>query len=179
MSGPPNAQLTHVGFYVRDLDAMIRFYTEVLGLVVTDEGDHFSGGRIAFLSRNPEEHHQVVLVTGLPEGERFNRINQVSFRVGSLAELRQFHALITARGLPIQRTITHGNAWSIYLPDPEGNKVELYTPSPWHVSQPFGIAVDLRDSVEKLMADTETLIRGEASRQSREAWSESLASRLR
>lgn len=27
----------------------------------------------------------------------------------------------------------HGNAWSIYFADPEGNRIELYTPSPWYV----------------------------------------------
>src|SRR6266850_3646526 len=46
---PPDAQLAHVGLFVRDLDAMIAFYTRVLGLVVTDSGDYYMGGRIAFL----------------------------------------------------------------------------------------------------------------------------------
>ena len=31
-------QLTHVGIYVRDMDKMRRFYTEVFGLTLTDAG---------------------------------------------------------------------------------------------------------------------------------------------
>jgi catechol-2,3-dioxygenase len=178
MRKPPAAQLTHLGIYVRDLDAAIRFYTEILGLVVTDSGGHPSGGRIAFLTRSSEEHHQVVLVSGLPAEERFSRINQISFRVATLEDLRQFHVLLVERNVPIQRTVTHGNAWSIYAADPDGNKVEIYTPSPWHVSQPFGVPVDYRDSVEKLVADTEAMIRDNASRESREAWSAAIRSRL-
>src|SRR3989304_5251 len=32
------ADLTHVGIFVRDLDRMRRFYTEVLGLIESDSG---------------------------------------------------------------------------------------------------------------------------------------------
>ena len=178
MNGPPNAQLTHMGIYVRDLDRMISFYAEVLGLVQTDGGDHPSGGRIAFMSRSPQEHHQLVLVSGLPEGERFSRINQISFRVDTLEDLRRFHALLLEKRVAIQRAVTHGNAWSIYLPDPEGNKVELYTPSPWYVSQPFGVEVNFSDSADKLMAHTLALVRDDRSLTTHEAWAAGLQAKL-
>ena len=38
---PPNAQLTHLGFQVRDMDRMIDFYTRVIGLVMTDRGPYY------------------------------------------------------------------------------------------------------------------------------------------
>ena len=54
-------RLSHVGLYVIDVPKMIDFYTKVLGFVVSD------GPRTAAspsCSRNPSDHHQVVLVRG-------------------------------------------------------------------------------------------------------------------
>ena len=65
MTLPPPAQLTHVGLYVDDMGAMVAFYTDLLGLVVTDQGE-FTGHQLTFLSRRAEEHHQLVLVTVAP-----------------------------------------------------------------------------------------------------------------
>lgn len=39
--------------------------------------------------------------------------------------------------------LTHGNAWSIYFSDPEGNGVEVFIDTPWHVAQPQGKPLDL------------------------------------
>ena len=130
-SKPPDAQLAHVGLFVRDLDAMIAFYTRVLGLVVTDSGDYYMGGRIAFLSRNADEHHQIVMASGRAEGSP-TTINQLSFRVGNLEDLRRFYAVLVAEGAKEIVPRDHGNAWSIYFSDPEDNRIELYTPSPRH-----------------------------------------------
>ena len=55
----PNAQLTHFGLYCQDLTGMVEFYQSTLGLVQTDGGEYFAGGQIVFLSRNPQEHHQL------------------------------------------------------------------------------------------------------------------------
>jgi catechol 2,3-dioxygenase len=53
----------------------------------------------------------------------------------------------------------HGNAWSIYFADPEGNRVELYCSSPWHVSQPFGEPLDLTESAAAIRAKTESMVK--------------------
>ena len=51
-------QLTHVGIYVKDMDKMLAFYSEVFGLTVTDARRppdfHLD---IAFLSAKSGEHH--------------------------------------------------------------------------------------------------------------------------
>jgi catechol 2,3-dioxygenase-like lactoylglutathione lyase family enzyme len=67
MSDKHTARLGHVGLYVTDTARMIDFYTRVLGFVVTDADPK---GILTFLSRNPEEHHQVVLVAGRAPGAR-------------------------------------------------------------------------------------------------------------
>ncbi len=174
----PNAQLTHVGVYVRDLDGMIDFYVQTLGMVVSDRGDHPLGGKIAFLTRTTQEHHQLVLASGLPAEEKFNRINQISFRVATLDDLRTFDGILRERGIAVLRTANHGNAWSIYFFDPEGNKVEIYTPSDWYVAQPFGVPVDFEKKDEVIFAETQELIRDNATRTSRLAWEEKMGKRL-
>ena len=84
--GTIRAKLTHMGIHVRDLDAMVRFYTEVLGLIVADRGPgRTPGTELVFMTADPACHHQVVLVTGRPDTSGFNPINQVSFTVDSLA----------------------------------------------------------------------------------------------
>lgn len=173
-----NAQLTHVGVYVRDLECMIEFYTTVMGLVLTDTGPYRSGERIAFLSRNPQEHHQLVLATGRPADAVFSVVNQLSFRVATLAELRAMYARLVALDVPIVRTVTHGNAWSIYASDPEENRIEIYTQSDWYVAQPFSRPVDLTQSEDSLIQQNCRLLDECVGVISREEWSRGLASRI-
>jgi catechol 2,3-dioxygenase len=72
----------------------------------------------------------------------------------------------------------HGNAWSIYFSDPEGNRVELYCSSPWHVSQPFGEPLDLTESADVIRAKTEALVRQDPTCQPIEAWAAQMRSTL-
>ncbi|HEY6241256.1 MAG TPA: VOC family protein [Burkholderiales bacterium] len=173
----PDAQLAHVGLFVRDLEAMIAFYSRVLGLVVTDSGDYYLGGRIAFLSRNADEHHQIVMASGRPE-DAPTTINQLSFRVRNLEDLRRFYTVLVAERAKEIVPRNHGNAWSIYFSDPEDNRIELYTPSPWYVKQPHGEPLDLTEPVEVIVAKTEALIRNDPTSCTREAWMAKLQTRL-
>lgn len=156
---PPNAQFRHLGIYVRDMDAMLAFYKRVLGLVVTDSGPTPTGGRIVFLSRSPTEHHQIVLVEGRTDAMGAGLINQMSFKLDSLADLRQFNEIIKVEGVRVDRTMNHGNAWSIYCFDPEGNRLELYAKSPWYIAQPCAEPLDLEEPEDIILGKTEDLVR--------------------
>ena len=153
-------QLTHVGIYVRDMAKMRQFYTEVFGLTVTDAGAppsfHLD---MAFMSANPEEHHQMVLIGGRPDEATANVAQQISFLVKSLDELRTMRDRVVDAGMEVRRTITHGNAWSIYFTDPEENTIEVYVHTPWHIPQPMGEPFDLDHSNDQIMAETEALCR--------------------
>ncbi len=117
----PAAAFSHFWIFVRDLDRMVDFYTGALGLVVTDRGPLADGLELAFLSRDPDEHHQMVMASGRPADSGFNVVNQISFKVPSLDDLKAAHARLRARVIEKFRIVTHGNAWSIYFADPEGN----------------------------------------------------------
>jgi catechol 2,3-dioxygenase len=174
---PPDAQLTHMGVFVCNLDAMVQFYTTIFGLVVTDKGSNYRNHKVAFLSRNPMEHHQLVLAQGREAGTE-TTVQQISFEVRELEELRQFHARLVALKVDELIPRSHGNAWSIYFHDPEGNRVEIYLPTPWHVSQPFGEPLDLSDPAEVIRAKTLAMIQSDPTFCPREEWAESLRARL-
>ncbi len=173
----PDAQITHVGIYVRDMDKMIAFYTRVLGLVLTDRGPYYRGGEICFLSRKADEHHQVVFASGRKEGSP-SSINQISFFVADLATLKEYHAQLASEGIEGLDPINHGNAWSLYFPDPEGNRLELYTITPWYVQQPFADKLDLADPVETVLAKTLAMIESDPSHCPRDQWVKTMRERL-
>jgi catechol 2,3-dioxygenase len=155
----PKAKLCHIGLYARDLKKMVDFYTRVFGMIVTDWGHSKRGMDIAFLSGSADEHHQLVLAGGRPDEASFSTINQVSFRVDSLDELKRYHAWLVDERVDKLETRDHGNAWSIYFSDPEGNRMEIYVPSPWYVSQPFGEPLDLTQPADVIRARTEAMVR--------------------
>lgn len=155
MSGPtPRISFSHFGLYTADLAKMEDFYTRFMGFTVTDRGAlEVPGGQVdlVFLSRDPREHHQIVLASGRPADLPFNVVNQLSFRVDSLADLRALHERLQREPVSEIRPISHGNALSVYFRDPEGNRVELFIDTPWYVRQPLRIPFDFAQSDEALM----------------------------
>jgi catechol-2,3-dioxygenase len=174
----PAVSLSHFGIHVTDLPRMEDFYTRVLGLLVSDRGSLPSGPTLTFLSRDPDEHHQLVLVTGRPPGVEHNVVNQISFKVPTLAGLQAMHARIRDEGIKEFRIVTHGNAWSIYFADPEGNRVELFVDTPWHTPQPLAEPFDVEAPVEAILEQTEALCRSRPGFMSRAEWRQAQVERM-
>ena len=147
---PKVSGLGHVGIYVHDLMKQRDFYSRVMGLEIADED--IEGRGMVFLSAHPdEEHHEFVIMKGRTGDESAQVIQQLSFKVDSLAELKEFHTVFKNEGVDIQRTVSHGNAFGMYASDPEGNTIEVYYKTGFPVPQPHGDPVDLDDSEEDLM----------------------------
>ena len=163
MSVPvPRAAFSHVGIHVHDLPAMEAFYTRLLGLVVTDRGPLETPlGMLdfVFLSRDPREHHQLVLASGRPAETPFNVLNQISFRLDSLAGLRTMHDRLAQFPVTEVVPINHGNALSVYFRDPEGNRIELFIDTPWYVNQPLRIRFEFGETDEAIMRRAEETAR--------------------
>jgi catechol-2,3-dioxygenase len=166
----PTAVFSHLGIHVTDLPRMQDFYTRVLGLLVMDKGEIAGGNTLCFLSHDPDQHHQIVLVTGRPPGLEYNVVNQISLKLDTLEDLKTMHARLQDEGVKQFRIVTHGNAWSIYFPDPEGNRCELFVDTPWHTPQPYAEPFDLEAPVATIMATTEALCRNRPGFISRAAW---------
>ena len=154
--------LSHMGIFVTDMERMIRFYTEVLGLTLTDRGRGITfNNELAFMSSDPEKHHQMVLASGRPSDATFSTVMQASFAVGSLDDLRAVKARALAEGATGLRALDHGNAWSIYFKDPEGNTVEVCLDTPFHVPQPHGDPLDLDKRDDEIVRATEAACRND------------------
>ena len=158
----PKFAFSHMGMFVADLARMKDFYTRVLGFTVTDSGElETPRGKLqfVFLSRNPSDHHQVVLVRGRTTDAETAMVQQVSFNVGTLANVRRAYRKVRDAGCEGLRPICHGNAWSIYFQDPEGNQIEMFCDTPWYVPQPLGFKIDLEKPEDELYRETEAFCR--------------------
>lgn len=167
MSGEIQAVLSHMALFVRDVERMIDFYGRVLGLNVSDGRKREAGAsrgdsEIVFLSNEPQIHQQLQLSAALFSEEECNVVHQVSFRLGGLGELRQVARRIieeTQLDLDQLDQLDHGNAWSLYFRDPEGNMLELYVDTPWQVDHPFAQAFDVMQPDDVIMATTYERVR--------------------
>ena len=140
-------KLGHVGLFCANLKKMRDFYSQFLGLTITDED-----GSFVFLSSNPkEEHHEVVLVLARGDTKPTEYLQQMSFIVNSLEELKDFYTKIKAAGLRINRTVTHGISCSVYFYDPEDNLVEIYYRTGYDVRQPLNAPIDLDRPIDELL----------------------------
>ena len=173
----PRMQFRHTGVYTFDPDRVAAFYAHWFGLVIADQGTGSTGHRVIFMTGDPEEHHQLVFANGrLPE---WPGTNQLSFRLDSLEDLKQMALDMHAAGVPFLQQKDHGNTWSLYVADPEGNRIELYTPTPWHVQQPTWWPVDfVKDSVETIRERTQRAAKADPSFMPRADWMASLRARI-
>ena len=178
MSDVPQLAFSHMGIYVADLPRMEDFYTRVLGFAVTDRGS-LGPVSLIFLSRDPCEHHQIVLAAGRPGAAGFNPINQISFRVGDFAGLREMHRRLEKEGVQDLAPVSHGNALSVYFKDPEGNRIELFVDTPWYVVQPLRVPMDMSGSDAEIWDWAERLARKQPGFRPVEEWRSTLKTKLR
>lgn len=154
-------QLAHCGIYVRDIDAMTRFYTRVFDLQMTDQGEgrNFKV-KLHFLSASPDQHHQLVLASGRG-ADAPTTVMQLSFKVAAIDDLRRIRQRALDEGATQMRGMNHGNALSIYFSDLEDNTVEVYLDTPWYIPQPHGDPLDLAKTDAELWAETEAACRAD------------------
>ena len=171
----PQMAFSHIGLYVTDMESMVSFYTDVLGFSVTDRA-RIRENDVVFLSRSPDEHHQIVLVPGrAPQSP--STVNQISFRVIALAELRRLHAQLVGLGVSGINPTNHGGSWSVYFSDPEGNRIELLAQTPWYVP-PVSVSLDLSLSDAEIYSLTEAMVEKTPGHMPRAQWREQLERRL-
>ena len=133
--------LSHTGFHVFDIDKMVGFYQRIFGFHVNDKAPD---GRIYFLSADPKDHHQLIMFKGRTATPDQTHFAHVAFRVRDMDMLRAIgHRLAKETEVSDVHEVTHGNAWSIYFKDPEGNTAEAFVDTPWHVAQPFRKELDI------------------------------------
>lgn len=120
-------ELGHVSLFVKDLDASIRFYRDILGLRDVGRGKN---GRIAFFSAGPH-HHDLSIEAARADGpERPGGapgLYHIAFQVGTAREaLDLARRWVATCGLaPFGEMNTRDSA-SFSIRDPDGHEIELY-----------------------------------------------------
>ncbi len=122
------AELGHIGIRCFDVEKQLSFYTDVLGLVVTD---HDPGLGNYFLSARPDdEHHELLLAKGRDVAPDARLIQQISFRCGTFEDVVGLYRQLKEYGTAFDMIVSHGNAVGVYFFDPDGNRLELYVNVP-------------------------------------------------
>ncbi len=127
------AKLGHVVLNVTDLARSVRFYTEVLGLEVSDVyGEDLMPGGMVFLRFNAD-HHGVALVGSLKQPAQGKEFNHMAFEVGTLGEVIRARDHLRAHGVPIdfEGRRRAGCQIAVEFPDPDGHRLEIY----WGIDQ--------------------------------------------
>jgi catechol 2,3-dioxygenase-like lactoylglutathione lyase family enzyme len=125
-------KLGHVVLNVTDLEASVRFYTDVLGLSVSDRyPDSMVPGGMVFMRCNTD-HHGVALVGGAGKLER-SSLNHFAFEVGTPDEVFRARAWLRKHGVPIvfEGRRRAGCQLAVEFRDPDGNNLEVY----WGIDQ--------------------------------------------
>jgi catechol-2,3-dioxygenase len=145
--------LGHVGIYVRDLERMVAFYRDLLGMQVTKQ--NWRAG-IVFLSADPQAvDHEIALMRGRPAADDAKLIQQISMRVASLDDLRIFRRRLVADGYRIEGVVNHASAIGCYFFDPEGNRTEVF----WVTGRPCWVPtanpIDIERPDAEVLADVD------------------------
>ena len=149
--------LSHVVLYVNDLEKMVSFYRDVLGLVVY----HENPGRMVFLTPDPAiDDHQMALAKGR-EGQA-KLLAHIAWRVDTPAEVKAFYDKFKALGVPIDHCVSHayvemGNTVSCYFLDPEGNRLEIYALVGERDDARINRPLDLDKSVDEIIVQASGL----------------------
>jgi catechol-2,3-dioxygenase len=151
--------LSHVVLYVNDLDKMVGFYRDVLGLTKY----HEHPGRMVFMTPDPEvDDHQLALAKGREGNAKI--LAHIAWRVDTPADVKKFYENFKARGVKIDHCVSHayeemGNTVSCYFLDPEGNRLEVYALVPERDDKRINRPLDLDKSVEEIIAEASGLPR--------------------
>jgi catechol-2,3-dioxygenase len=118
-------KLGHVVLKVRDAAKSKDFYTRTLGLKVAYE--NLEQGMV-FLSFG-KEHHELALfqlATGDTPTATQPGLHHMAWRLQSFEELQAAYRELKEIGVAVESTVEHNVTRSVYFPDPDGNRVELY-----------------------------------------------------
>jgi catechol 2,3-dioxygenase-like lactoylglutathione lyase family enzyme len=125
-------KLGHVVLNVSDIERSVRFYTELLGLAVSDRyPDTMVPGGMVFMRCNAD-HHGVALVGGARRNEA-SSLNHFAFEVATLDEVFRARAWLSKHAVPIvfEGRRRAGCQIAVEFQDPDGNNLEVY----WGIDQ--------------------------------------------
>jgi catechol 2,3-dioxygenase len=121
--------LGHVVFYVRNLNRSLKFYRDLLGFKLIENGQlNFPAAALT----SGRTHHELLLIEvgenapSPPPGRRTG-LYHIGIKIGDdLDTLRKAKKELEEDKVPIVGMSDHTVSQSIYILDPDGNEVEVY-----------------------------------------------------
>src|SRR5439155_20987680 len=112
-------KIGYAGFNTTHMEAMLAYYTEVLGFTLEERG----GDGAAYLS-NALDHHSIALYPSTESGLR-----HMGFQIHSSLSLQEVSAQLRDQGIEVntQTDDQTGISELLQLRDPEGSKVQIYS----------------------------------------------------
>jgi catechol 2,3-dioxygenase len=129
-----------VGITVSDLERAAEFYRKALGLM--DKGG--LPGYLIALGSN-DDHHDLALMALRPGSKERGGLglHHLAYRMASYDELKAIYKRFKELGIPVTEGTNHGPMHSIYIQDPDGNRVEVYADVPFQMPKnPAGDPLD-------------------------------------
>ena len=97
-------------------------------------------------------------------------INQVSFEIETLRKLIEAFQALTELGTTGMEAMNHGGSWSLYVPDPEGNTIELFVRTVWYVPPHATTGLDLSQPEELIFQQTELMAKDTPGSKTWDVW---------
>jgi len=123
----PKVKIGHIHLTVSDIDRSLKFYRDMLGFEITS----FYGDSAVFLSAGGYHHH-IGLNTwngkgAQPPSKGTTGLYHFAILYPNRKELARVVKRLYELNYPIEGASDHGVSEAVYLRDPDGNGVELYT----------------------------------------------------
>ena len=152
---PDHTRLSQVHLRTTNIDTMLRFYASVLGLTPSQASDSQN-----ILSATSEGPGLIVISedrNAVPRPLRSTGLYHFALRFPTRNDFARGYRRLVDAGYPIAGASDHGVSEAIYLADPDGNGVELYSDRPRSQWQWRNNQVIMRTSpldVENLLSST-------------------------
>jgi len=127
----PGKRIDHVGVVVKDLEATIRFYTEVVGFTVKSRFTHTNGVlQLAFLGFGDAEESEIELIQGyndnLPtEGKVHHFAVTVDDVEAEYERVKQLNGVTFVPGFDTITTLPNGHRY-FFIYGPENEWIEFF-----------------------------------------------------
>jgi len=132
------ATLGHLVIRVRDAQRSEDFYHGVLGLEVRNR---VRGGKMRFFTSNPEIDHELAVAELVadavgPFPEQVG-LYHMAWELADMDELKDAYQVVLDNNVDVAGFGDHGDVKGLYIRDPDGIEIELYTFAPEFESTPL------------------------------------------
>lgn len=123
-------KLEHIGVRVNDMDASIRFYTEVLGMKLVKRAPLADGVELGFLSFPGSDDVEIELIGRGSDGlSDSGKVHHIAFTVSQIeAEIERLKAHGVTMIDETPKTILNGAKLAFFF-GPDGERLELFQPA--------------------------------------------------